>query len=752
MRRLAAEAGGRERCDQMARKVIGPTGSRRRRWVFLCTAAVTIALAVLIVPSALAVHDEAFQLDGDVSASTTTNYGPPGTTQLYDWDSMFDASGTAKSPLPTGFGVAAFKTDYTLKNGGFGNLDNSTYTQGSKDIDNISSWVCTPANNVTDKGDIVNAYATSYTTAGGSQFLYFALERSSNNGDANVGFWFLQDGTAGCDAANGTTNFTGAHQDGDIFIVSAFTKGGNVSTITAYRWNGGANGSLGSTPVGTGGDCRDAGNPLGDSICATSNTGTIPTPWLTDNNGKNTGFGHSLNHGEFFEGGIDLTQTHLGDKCFNTFIPDTRSSQSLTATLYDFAVGRLGECHSTTVTTPTPAAGTTPTLPANAQLSSSDSAHVTVDGVPKFSGTVTFYICGPSVASGANCQTGGDQVSQSTLTDATSPQDVTSTSVTLTEVGKYCWRAVYSGDSTRGVPGSTDPKNATDQSECFNVGPRTPHLATCSGSFDTSTGVCTPASDVDFGNSVSDNAHLTGTADRPGSGGIGSDGSINGTGQVHAGGSITFKLFKADCTTLAAGFPAAGLTSTVNGDGYYGPVSYTPTEPGTYYWDASYPADSPNTNAATDDTSCPNNSEKVIVRQIPTTIATAQSAYPNDSATITSSVAGNLLPSGGTVVFRLYGPTGGATPKTALQNCQAHGDTVNSGGLLYKETKTNIGGANSVTTGTANTSVSVNVSETYYWRVTYAPGDTAHTGRQSDCAENTVLTFNNDAGPGSLFP
>jgi hypothetical protein len=38
--------------------------------------------------SALAVHDEAFQLDGDVIASTTTSVG--GTTQTLDWDSFFN--------------------------------------------------------------------------------------------------------------------------------------------------------------------------------------------------------------------------------------------------------------------------------------------------------------------------------------------------------------------------------------------------------------------------------------------------------------------------------------------------------------------------------------------------------------------------------------------------------------------------------------------------------------------------------------
>jgi len=744
----------------MAERILGPQGSKRRRrflWVPMIAIA---ALALFVIGNAQAVHDETFQLDGDVLASTTTNYG--GHSQSFDWDSFFNSSGLSiytsfpNAAVP-GFTASGFERDFKqAANGAYDTSDNTTYTQGSKDIDNVNAWVCTAANNVTNKGDIQNAYAVAYTDPVSThQFLYFALERNFNQGDANVAFWFLQDGTANCDASNGTANFTGNHADGDLFVVSAFTKGGVVSTINAYRWNGGPSGSLGTTAVASGGDCTATTPPapLGDPACATANKQTISNiPWLTNNNGRTNGTGHSLLTSEFFEGGVDLTQSGLSGKCFNTFVADTRSSQSFTATLYDFARGVLGECKSTTMTTPTPAAGSSGQIPANAQVTSSDSAHITVSGgVAQFSGTVDFYICGPSVAAGANCQTGGDLVSQATLTDATSPQDVSSDSVTLTEVGKYCWRAVYSGDSVRGVPGSSDPADATNQSECFSITPRTPSLATCSGTFNTTTGVCTAGGTVDFGSAVSDRAHLTGTANEKGTGGIGSDGSINPVGgNGPATGNITFKLYKADCTTLAAGFPSAGLTAAVSGDGYYGPVSYTPTEPGTYYWDASYPGDSPNTLAATDTTACPSDDEKVIVRRIDTSISTHQSAYPNDSATITSTAAGDNLPAGGTVIFRLYQATVGGN--SALLNCQAHGGTVGQGGLIYTETKSNVGGTHTATTGTTNTSVSVDVNGTYYWRVTYATGDQLHTGRQSDCIENTVLTFNNDPGPGTIFP
>jgi hypothetical protein len=737
----------------------GAGARRRRRWLTggLAVVGSTVVVIALSAAPAFAVHDEAFQLDGDVSAATQTNVG--GHVQPFDWDSFFNASGNQSPVLPDssrpGFTASGFDRDFVVNaNGTYNTSDSTTYTQGSKDTLNIhSGWVCTASNNVTNKGDIQNDYAVAYTDPNThQQFLYFALERNSNSGDANVAFWFLQDPTANCSTANGTTAWTGNHEDGDILIVSAFTGGGAVSTINAYRWTGGANGSLGTTPIASGGDCQ-ANTQGGDNICATSNTGTISTPWLTNNNGKTTGLGHSLLPGEFFEGGINLTNTNLGGKCFNTFVGDTRSSQSLTATLFDFARGSLGECQSTTTTTPTPAEGTSTEIPANAQVPSSDSAQINVSGVPQFSGTVKFSLCGPlDPSSTTNCQTGGTLITTKTLTDVASPDTEKSDPVTLTKVGKYCWRADYSGDSARGVPPSTDPTNATSQSECFTITPKTPTLTTCSGTFGSGTPpACTPANPVDFGNPVQDNANLTGTANEPGTGGLG-DGSINpATPGGPAQGTITFTLVgPGNCTRLATGTGTNPQTVAVSGDKIYGPVSFTPDAPGVYHWQATYSGDSPNTLGTDTNSGCTDTNEDVTVRQIPTTISTAQNVFPNDSATITSSIAGNNLPAGGTVVFSLYGPTGGAA--NALANCQAHGTTVGSGGLLYTQQRTIVGGTNSETVATSNTTVSVNTNDTFYWRVTYAPGDTAHTGSQSDCVENVTTAFVNDSGPGTVFP
>jgi hypothetical protein len=734
-------------------RIVGPTGSKRRRRFLLVPLLLVAAGALLLVSAAQAVHDETFQLDGNIAAGPPTNIG--GKSQAFDWESFFNAAGQEAPVLPDasrpGYTASGFERDFlTTPNGSYDTSDATTYTQGSKDIDNVNQWVCTSAQNVTNKGDIQNAYTVAYTAPSGDQILYFALERNSNNGDANVAFWFLQDSTANCSAQNGTTNFTGNHVDGDIFIVSAFTNGGVVSTINAYRWNGGANGSLGTTPVASGGDCTatNPAPPLNDLSCATANKATISgIPWLTNNNGRTNGLGHSLLTAEFFEGGLNLTDSGLGGKCFNTFVANTRSSQSFTATLYDFARGTLGECTSTTVTHPVdatdntqPPATTIPADPATARVDVKDQTIIDVVGVDTFSGSISWHLCGPTAPSstqlcdGTTGNVGVDVGSQNITVDGT----YYSPTATVTSAGRYCFRAEFSGDPAIGVPGSSD----STAGECFTVAPVQPTLTT-----DATDGP------VDFGQPISDTVTLSGTAHKPGTGGpAGSNGTINPTTfGGDATGDITVIAYGPDsCSTVA--FTSGGIAAS--GDGTYGGAGtafqFTPTAPGQYIFVAAYAGDLPNTlNIAASACAAAPEAEKVTVRQIPTEISTHQSAFPNDSATITSSVAGDNLPAGGTVIFRLYQAGGG---NTALQNCQAHGTTVGSGGLIYAETKNNVGGAHQATTATTNTSVSVDVNGSYYWRVTYATGDSAHTGRQSDCTENTVLTFNNDAGPGTLFP
>ena len=141
--------------------------------------------------------------------------------------------------------------------------------------------------------------------------------------------------------------------------MAAFTSGGTVPTVSAYRWNAvGGVGSLSTSPMATGGKCGSSPN-----LCAITNeTASVTTPWQTTNkasqgSGNKTGQGTTLGPDQFYEGGIDLTANHLDTDssgnpiCVNKFVFDTRSSQSLTATLFDYAEGNVQTCASPKIAT-----------------------------------------------------------------------------------------------------------------------------------------------------------------------------------------------------------------------------------------------------------------------------------------------------------------------------------------------------------------------------------------------------------------
>ena len=456
----------------------GPTPSRRR--LRLAVPIVAAMLFALLAPAiAYAVHDLQFQLDGDVRASTTTSVG--GTTQTLDWDSFFDSSGNpVAGSLTGGFTNSGFDRDFaTNGDGSFNTADQTTFSTGSKDTLNITpGWQCNFDNNVNSKIDIMNAYALAYTNpANNHQILYFGLERNANTGDGNVAFWFLQD-NAGCVSAGPSVAFTGNHVDGDLLVVSAFTNGGGVSTIDVYRWDGGASGALNTTPAAHGVDCKSTAGL--DAVCATTNSGPLPintsitTPWPTSN--KQDGPGNTLRTSEFFEGGVDLTAKNLGGRCFNVFIADTRSSQSLTATLFDFARGRLGECTVSLTTTPSSTAnrtlGSTTPITDTADIVGSTSGGGGTAPTP--TGTVTFYLCSPSQLTNGICAgSSGTQIGSPVTTSEKVPGTATATSADaqslLTVLGKYCFRAHFDAASNDpNYPGQT-AETSNPAAECFTV-------------------------------------------------------------------------------------------------------------------------------------------------------------------------------------------------------------------------------------------------------------------------------------------
>src|SRR6185503_676596 len=135
-------------------------------------------------------------------------------------------------------------------------------TGGSKDNGDVSGWKCTSMS-VPDKDDIEHAFAAIYPGPDGPLF-YFGLDRFAVNGDAQVGFWLLQDSVSCVAPASGSAFFSGHHQVGDLLILSDFTNGGVVSNIKVFEWvgSGGSDGPL--DLVASGVDCVP-GSP-GDEV------------------------------------------------------------------------------------------------------------------------------------------------------------------------------------------------------------------------------------------------------------------------------------------------------------------------------------------------------------------------------------------------------------------------------------------------------------------------------------------------------
>src|SRR5436190_5958647 len=144
----------------------------------------------------------------------------------------------------------------------FGNgVVDSQFTEGSKDFFEAHDLAWS-VSQTKAKNDIANGAAvlsTSYidlnnVTHNGS-FLMFAGDRTSNNGDAQIGFWFYLNGT-GPTTVNGQNIFAPDHAVGDLLILADFTGGGRTANVTVYRW------------VGTGGDVANTGGTLHTTNCS----------------------------------------------------------------------------------------------------------------------------------------------------------------------------------------------------------------------------------------------------------------------------------------------------------------------------------------------------------------------------------------------------------------------------------------------------------------------------------------------------
>jgi hypothetical protein len=212
---------------------------------------------------------------------------------------------------------------YVSDSYGSGMLDNG-FTQGSKDF-MLASDLTWTWGQTKGKNDIANVATVIIEDT-----LYFAGDRLKVQGDAQIGFWLLLNGTAPEEILPGqnSANFSPEHAIGDILMLANFTGGGSNATISVFVWVGVGNGTVGSNlslmPVSY------------PAVVAANNTSTYPVPAGWDYPFLN----FPING--FYEGKIyigDITNQQL---CNTSFLLETRSSPSITAALDDFVSGSYG--------------------------------------------------------------------------------------------------------------------------------------------------------------------------------------------------------------------------------------------------------------------------------------------------------------------------------------------------------------------------------------------------------------------------
>ena len=244
-----------------------------------------------------------------------------------------------------------------------------TFTGGSKDIQDVDAWSWAGLGSP-DKDALTHGYAASYTGPDGDKVLVFGAERFAVNGDANIGVWFFQNQVK--PVGVGKDGFTGHHQDGDVFAVSAFTNGGGHPGLDVYIWD--------ATAAAPGAGCPNSHYPqppaVGDcaatnlrlifhaasgdtSLCSGSSAActAVNGVQLSTANGNAMSWPYATKFGGgnvvpvngFFEGGFDLSALFPGGApgCFSSFLVETRSSQSTDAVLKDFLSGNFPECSFT---------------------------------------------------------------------------------------------------------------------------------------------------------------------------------------------------------------------------------------------------------------------------------------------------------------------------------------------------------------------------------------------------------------------
>ncbi|MBS3796759.1 MULTISPECIES: DUF11 domain-containing protein [unclassified Pseudoalteromonas] len=297
------------------------------------------AVISLCSPHAYAVHDNGiFELEGNAVQDAMA---PP-----YDWETLYNGG------LNNGGNANAF-TGIVNDEPNASGVDDSIFTGGRKDIQDISDWGHKSGSSP-DKDEITNAYAAAYNNAAGDTIVYFGADRISNKGDAFMGFWFFKKHIE----ANPDGSFMGEHTNGDVLVLTNFPQANNASPeIRVDVWDDTCGKAANNNPSVGECDAKNlrllykgaaiCGSESDDLVCAITNDeggAYDPTnsPWPYQS--KNHPDPNVFPYESIFEGGINLTQLVGGDNCFSSFMAETRSSSEFTATLKDWVLRDFELC------------------------------------------------------------------------------------------------------------------------------------------------------------------------------------------------------------------------------------------------------------------------------------------------------------------------------------------------------------------------------------------------------------------------
>jgi hypothetical protein len=424
----------------MATRILGPTGPRRRRRLFLFFPLTLAAVAAV----AFAISGSAVGQTTACSSTATLGSAPDGSAFEIDTDANLVVNTTGCIDWLTNGTGSAFRSGVLAKNDSPSGSGDESFGQGTAE-DNPNPTIVTgsiPPN----KSDL-----KAFGVFTEDDFLELFWSRVQNpSGTTNMDFELNKefcDGTATHCANNGTAKapvyVTPKRTSGDKLITYDLSKGGTVPAISIRTWTGSA---WGPATLISGGSDPDALGSINTSLIPANQTGGA-TGGLTASLGSQDPF-------TFGEAAISFEALFGSGACgtFGSAYLKSRSSDSFTAEIKDFVPPErvtISNCPSGLTTTAT--------TPVTVGDPISDTAHLTVGAGA--GGTITFHLWSDAACT-TEVSTGLSPVSVS------GPGDYNSGNYTTTTVGTFYWTAVYSGDSTNdpsstacGDPGETSVVN-----------------------------------------------------------------------------------------------------------------------------------------------------------------------------------------------------------------------------------------------------------------------------------------------------